>query len=161
MSTARVPSYLHVGGVHAINRRDHNGSSPLLVAASGGHEALAALLLSHPNCKPDLPDRFGCTPLSVAAASGFVKVIKSLLQSGSDPNCHDNGGDTPLMCAAKHGAVKAVEALLETGVILVNAKNEQGDTALHLVMEWASLSSLRREAEKAIVTTLQRYGARD
>ena len=83
----------------------------------------------------DTKDVFGKTALHVAAENGRASVVTALLERGADCNAkEDINGFTPLMLAAQSD-VSVVEVLLEHGAD-VGATDEQGRTALHLVVNF-------------------------
>ncbi|XP_044303797.1 protein phosphatase 1 regulatory subunit 12C isoform X4 [Varanus komodoensis] len=55
----------------------------------------------------------GATALHVAAAKGYVEVMRLLLQAGYDPNVQDKDGWTPLHAAAHWGVEEACRLLAE------------------------------------------------
>ena len=71
-----------------------------------------------------LANRYGLTPLSIAAGNGSAAMIAVLLGAGADPNAADPAGETPLMAAARVGSVEAAKVLLDGG-----AKIEAKDPA--------------------------------
>ena len=56
-------------------------------------------------------DKYGCTPLHLAAKCGREAVIQALLAAGADTNAKDAGGHTPLVYS-RNGCSAAVVALL-------------------------------------------------
>jgi len=51
------------------------------------------------------------TPLHAAAITGYVDVVRFLLESGCDPAIKDTRGNTPLSCAERHGHRAVMEVL--------------------------------------------------
>lgn len=70
-----------------------------------GDPASARLLQPHP--------RTGATPLHVAAAKGYIRVMSMLVQGGGDLNTQDIDGWTPLHAAAHWGQREACQLLCE------------------------------------------------
>jgi ankyrin repeat protein len=60
-------------------------------------------------------DRYGITPLSLAAVNGNAAMIKKLLDAGADPNGKDLTGETILMTAARTGKPDAIKLLIDRG----------------------------------------------
>jgi ankyrin repeat protein len=136
--------------------RQCGDSTALSNAAAGGYEEIVELLLSHG------ADVSIGHPVSGAAKNGYEKIVRLLLDHGADPNClksaiHGNhveivqilldygadinqkvgnSGRTPLQAAVESGAEEIVKLLINKGAN-VNAKNDQGETPLHvLVRKW-------------------------
>ena len=57
-------------------------------------------------------NRYGVTPLALAATNGNAAMIERLLAAGADANTALPGGETVLMTAARAGNAAAVRALL-------------------------------------------------
>lgn len=146
--------------VNARDDPEHNGTSALDEAAYDGCLHLVRLLLDR-GAEIKHPKR-GFTALHKAAGWGRVEVMKLLLERGahveafetrSTTALHEAGttssisfllsqgfniearsstkGNTPLLEAAHDGSTRAVELLLNSGAD-INARNDKGETALHL-----------------------------
>ncbi len=76
-----------------------------------------------------LRDWWHSRPLSDAARTGDLRLIKWLLDQGVDINATSRSGETALMAAAWAGQVQAAKLLLERGAD-VDAKNISGRTAM-------------------------------
>lgn len=70
-----------------------------------GDPASARLLQPHP--------RTGATPLHVASAKGYIRVMSMLVQGGCELNIQDIDGWTPLHAAAHWGQREACQLLCE------------------------------------------------
>ena len=62
--------------------------------------------------KVNAANRYGVTPLQLAAPTATRRSSTRLLEAGADPNTALPDGETVLMTAARTGAVDAVRALL-------------------------------------------------
>ena len=71
-----------------------------------------------------------CTPLFLAAASGQLDVLRSLIENGADINASTTDNCTPLMIAIEKGNINVATFLIEHGAN-VDLKDDRGDTALH------------------------------
>jgi ankyrin repeat protein len=94
-------------------------------------------------------DKYGYTPLHVAAKAGHKEVAEFLLAHGADVNAVDDMGRTPLHWAAASGRMDMVELLLANKAD-VNAKDNDHATPLR----WAANHS-------DVAELLRQHGARD
>jgi ankyrin repeat protein len=75
-------------------------------------------------------NRYGITPLHLAATNGSAPAIERLVAAGADPNAALPDGETVLMTAARTGRPDALKALIARGA-RVDAKDRlKGQTAL-------------------------------
>jgi len=94
-------------------------------------------------------NRYGITPLSLAAANGNAGVIDLLLKSGADAHAADaalSDGRTLLMLTARTGSVEAIARLVAAGANVNAAETRTGSTALM----WATIDN-RAPAVRALV----------
>lgn len=123
-------------------------------------------------------DMEGATPFMLAAISADVALMRLFSSHGADPTINAKGGTTALMaaaraactgaCAFKGGneaddedielAFRAVEAVIKMGID-VNAKNEEGQTAMHMAAFTGADPVVRLLAENgAKVNVADNYG---
>lgn len=95
----------------------------------------------------EAPDRSGRTPLHTRAGS-WRESTGQLLELGANPNARDAGGNAPLHAAAMAPRVGTLRLLLAHGAD-PQALSESGDTALDLVLRYASNATLDRAAPAA------------
>lgn len=70
-------------------------------SALGRVQRVAELLTSDPSLA-NSRDGIGCTPLFLAAWTGYPVVVEQLLQAGADPNVRSRAGQTPLDTSVSH-----------------------------------------------------------
>ena len=75
-------------------------------------------------------NRYGVTPLALAAESGEPAVVGALLAAGADPNTATPAGETVLMAAARTGRVPVLDLLLAAGATVDATESWRGQTAL-------------------------------
>ena len=126
MEIARLLTF---GGA-GVSASDTYGSTPLHLAALGGHEAVAWLLMDG-GADVSGADKRGLTPLHDAALGGHEAVAQLLVDSGADVLAADKNGMMPLHFAARDGH-EAVALLLVAGGADVSAADKDGSTPLHL-----------------------------
>ena len=89
-----------------------DGSSPLHLAAFGGHiHVVEALLqvLADATCA----DVRGSTPLHLAASAGHIDVVRKLLDAGASPLVPDIQEETPMCLAAFAGHTECLRVMLQ------------------------------------------------
>jgi ankyrin repeat protein len=89
-----------------------------------------AKLLIGAGAKATMANRYGLTPLAIAAANGSATMIGMLLDAGADANAPDPAGETPLMNAARVGKLDAVTLLLDRGATIDASDATYQQTAL-------------------------------
>ena len=118
--------------------------APINATATDGTTALhwvvraddieTAKLLLQAGADVRLADRYGITPLKLAAENGSAAMIEVLLKAGADPNTTLPTGETVLMTAAHTGKPDAVSMLLTHGAKPNEKDNRFGESA----MMWAA-----------------------
>jgi len=109
---------------------------PIHDAARDGDLAkIKSLLKADPNLVSSKDDKYGQTPLHVAAFNDRKDVAELLLASKADVNAKANNGSTPLHLAAAKGNKDVVELLL-AGKADVNAVDNDGWSPLHSAIVW-------------------------
>ncbi|KAL2672658.1 hypothetical protein Neosp_013372 [[Neocosmospora] mangrovei] len=131
-----------------IDSRDQDGLTPLMFAASHGHEEASRLLLNA-NADPFLKDEEGRDALYYAASKGHVATMRILLKT--NPDCIRFNGpksDDPQMMVAAAFAVAATgiddtwKALPDRSQYLA-AQDSAGFTALHHAANFGLLDAVR------------------
>jgi TonB family protein len=115
------------------------GFTPLMRSASSADiEKLSALIGSGADLNQT--DASGWSALMYAAAGNSSKIIELLLKAGANPNQSSLRGDTPLIASASEGQWD--DDLVRAGT-LVNAQNEEGQTALMFLAARAEVDEIR------------------
>ena len=108
-------------------------SAILFVAAQGGHASMVKFLLSRAGgaISVNARDRWGQTPLMIAAGYGEIKAARVLIKSGAGVNlvAPGKGNQTALFFAAAHEQPDMLRFLIRHGAN-VNARNLLGGTPL-------------------------------
>ena len=112
-----------------VNAPGTDGSPALHWAVRVDDAATTRLLLSA-GAQAPLANRYGVTPIAIAASNGSAALIGILLDAGADANAPDPAGDTPLMSATRVGRVDAVTVLLDRGAKIDAADATYQQTAL-------------------------------
>lgn len=90
------------------DRGQKNDCTPLMEAASAGHNEIIELLIKH-GADVNATSSSGNTPLMYACAGGHVNAVRLLLEHGANVEDHNENGHTPLMEAASAGHVAVAE----------------------------------------------------
>ena len=111
-----------------VNAPDGKGTPALHWAVRVDDVDMAKLLIGA-GADAKLANRYGLTPLAIAAGSGNAAMVRLLLDAGADVNAVDPAGETMLMIAARVGVFEAVKVLIERGAV-PDAKDAAQQTAL-------------------------------
>jgi len=135
-----VRSLLGAGAdVNAINAR---GGTALMYAATRGDPETVNVLLSH-GAAVNARAENGWTAVTLASATGQAVIVRQLLEAGADANIADIYGWTPLMRAVDSDRTEVVRVLLKDKSVRVNARDDQGEAALHHAAAVGSLEIAR------------------
>ena len=86
------------GNGGSVTQLDHDGCTPLLMAAQEGHLAVVRWLAGGSVTQPATGG-----PLLAAAEMGHLEVVRWLVGHGGSVTQPDNDGATPLLIAAHDG----------------------------------------------------------
>ncbi|HEY4031212.1 MAG TPA: ankyrin repeat domain-containing protein [Caulobacteraceae bacterium] len=132
-----------------VNAFGRDGSTALEEAVRYDDLAMAKALVDA-GAEVKRPNRFGLSPLILAAQGGAVQMMALLLDHGANANAVDTAGEPVLMAASRDGSAKAVALLLDHGA-QVDAKDAAfGQTALMIAV---------RENHPELVELLIKRGA--
>ncbi len=115
-----------------LNNGADGGDTLIWAARNNEHEAADVLLMVNVNYK----NQYGNTALIAAAADGYSKVVKLLLDNDADVNYENKkDGNTALIAAADANHIEVARVLLEheKNPADVNYKNTKDKTALMVV----------------------------
>ena len=139
---------LIVGLTALLSAASPDGTTDLHRAISVNDTARAEALI-RAGADVNATNRYGVTPLSLAAASGNVSLLDILVKSGANTKAADaalRDGRTLLMLAARTGNADAVTLLVAKGGSVNAAETRTGSTALM----WAAVDN-RPAAIRALV----------
>ncbi|KAL3866109.1 hypothetical protein ACJMK2_043442 [Sinanodonta woodiana] len=115
------------------HKMDTKGLAPIHYAARRGRVDVVRSLIES-DVDTDLPDRYGRSPLYLAARFGHQPVVAELLKvANTDVNYKENKfGFTPLHIATDRRHATVVETLCQHKGICVNLPDKIGRTPLHI-----------------------------
>jgi ankyrin repeat protein len=112
-----------------VNPPEADGTTALHWVVRADDVELVRLVL-RAGASPKAANRYGVTPLSLAAVNGNLAIVEALLKAGADPNARMEEDQTILMAASRTGHAGVVKALVGHGAD-VNARDRVlGETAL-------------------------------
>ncbi|MGW6984992.1 ankyrin repeat domain-containing protein [Streptomyces sp. NPDC054932] len=124
---AAVSTALAAGA--AVEARDEELRTPLLLAVLGDHVAVAERLVAA-GADPNAPDSREDSPWLVTGVTGSVRMMRLLLPAGPDLRQRNRFGGISLIPAAERGHTAYVRAVLDETDIDVDHVNRLGWTAL-------------------------------
>lgn len=92
---------------------------------------------------PNYTDKFGNTPLLVAAAYGNAEILQTLLELKANVHSADADGYTALFYAAQENHVRIIDQLIAAGAG-VNAQSRFGFSPLHIAAVRGQLQAVQR-----------------
>ncbi|MGA2851373.1 MAG: ankyrin repeat domain-containing protein [Terracidiphilus sp.] len=120
-------------------------------ARSGDIKTVEALLKEHPDLVSSKEEKYGQTPLHIAAFNDRIEVAKLLIADKADVNAQANNGATPLHLAAAKGNKDMVELLLASKAN-IDATDHDGWSPLHSAVTWG---------QKGTEDLLRQHGGQD
>ena len=126
-----------------VNARTDSGDTPLTLAAKYKHDNVVDALLSDSGCLVDAKSQYGYTALHYSCRYGHVDIVRALVKHKANVNARIDSGDTPLTLAAEYNRDNVVHALLSVSQCLVNAKGQDGYTALHYSCRYGHVDIVR------------------
>ena len=129
-----------------------NGQTPLHVACSRGHTALAQVLLEEGHADVSKEDFLGNTPLLFACENEYTDIVHLLIQHDVDVN-QPSHGETALYKACKSRHTSVIRALLSSSQLDANVCATDGNTAL--------ISAICSQTDTETITNLITQGHAD
>ena len=112
-----------------VNRPQADGTTALHWAVQSNDGELVDLLL-RAGADVKAANRYGISPITLAATNGSAAIVGALLKAGADPNTTTEGGEPVLLTAARSGSVEAVMRLIAAGAKVDARESWFGETAL-------------------------------
>jgi len=125
-----------------IQKVNHMGFDPLMIACYRGQTKCAKFLLEH-GANPNRPSAEG-SALQAACYQNNTELAALLIKKGTDLNTQGPDGNTALMYAVLNQNLKLVNMLVKAGADL-NKRNKDNQTAHSLAM-----SLTNSEIQKAV-----------
>lgn len=133
-----------------------NDQNVMHFAAAYGHPEIVKMFLTDKKLL-DSRNKWGMTPLMLAAMNGQTPVCEILLKGGADSLLVDVNGFNAMHLAAQKGLTEVVK-LFASNKKTIDAQIKQGNTPLTLAAEYGSLECceilLKAGADATIVTSL-------
>ncbi|VDO37009.1 unnamed protein product, partial [Onchocerca flexuosa] len=123
---------------------DYQGCTALHLAAAGDHvEVIDTLLLFKWNVEKR--NKFGETPLIVAARKGSTKAVRRFLRAGVDYSTQDRLNNTAFHVATDSDSKEVLRQLVRymNNSSLLNMRNDMGQTPLHYATEHNAVQCVR------------------
>ncbi|KAI7774384.1 hypothetical protein LA080_008811 [Diaporthe eres] len=125
-----------------MNQRDSDGNSALHHACKcGALDAIKALIAMGANVEETTSSDYSA--LHVAASAGKSKIVTYFLGLGADFAVKPSDGRSPLHTAAITGSEEIIEMLLEHSDANIEARDNQGATALLIAAYYTKPDALR------------------
>jgi ankyrin repeat protein len=116
-------------GKAVANAAEADGTTGLHWAVRADDLETVRLLL-HAGADAKAVNRYGVSPLSLAAMNGTPAVVEALLNAGADPNASLSDGQTMIMIAARTGTPEAIAMLAAHGANVNARESVLGENAL-------------------------------
>ncbi len=115
-------------GRGVINVRGYSGATPLTVSMRKRASLYINFLLQQ-GADPNLAEKNGDTALMIAARSGYLEGIGSMIDARAAIDATNRQGETALIIAVQNHQVAAVKRLLEAGANPARTDNASGLSA--------------------------------
>lgn len=140
--------FLNEPGSTIVNARDlASGETALHYVVQRRDELWTNFLLDR-GANPNLADKRGITPLTIAASLGFVEGVERLVKAGGRVDTTNAAGETPLIAAVHRRDMAVIRLLLKHGASLDRADNS-GRTARDYAALMGPSAGVIQEIERA------------
>ncbi|XP_078334832.1 uncharacterized protein LOC111105370 [Crassostrea virginica] len=145
---ANRPDVVHLCIEHGadVNLQTSSGKTALMYAVQEKNLPIVITLLNA-GADVTLKDVKGGSAIEIcllsAGRTSNAKIVKALLEAGSDPNAENLSKATPLMLAAGTGQLDVISLLLEAGVD-INHEDNKGKTAFDICCEHTRMTKAGR-----------------
>jgi hypothetical protein len=132
--TSSVKRLLSIRNINVNVKDDWNGMTPLHEAASNYNVEIVRLLLQN-GADVNAKSKGGYIPLHYAVIDGrtdIFDILHLLVENGADLEAQSSNGGRALHSAAYHGHLPFIQELISTYHVDINARTNDGDTALTL-----------------------------
>ncbi|XP_046555766.1 ankyrin repeat domain-containing protein 50-like [Haliotis rubra] len=119
---------------------DDNGHNMLHVACLGAEVDMVKHVLSKNIVEKNSRDRYGRSPVMLAAMTGCRQAVDVLLEQSADVNLVDDSGNNILQAACLSNEADMVKYLISLQKLDINHKNASGSTAAVLAKEQGYIS---------------------
>lgn len=125
----RIVELLVEEGNVNVNSKMKNGNTALYLACERGRPAIVKYLLNN-GARANESNEKGESPLYIAVKNDRFDAAKILIENGADVEQETDEGLRPIHIAASHWSLSMVKLLIEEGNADINAKTNDGSTAL-------------------------------
>jgi ankyrin repeat protein len=140
--------FLDRPGTTIVNTRDLSSGETALHYVVQRRDELWTKFLLERGANPNIADKNGITPLTIAASLGFVEGVERLVKAGSRVDTTNNAGETPLIAAVHRRDMAVVRLLLKSG-----ANPDRTDNSGRSARDYAALmgqaAGVLQEIERA------------
>lgn len=126
--------FLNEPGSTVVHSRDRaSGESALHIVVKRRDDLWTKFLLEK-GANPNVADKNGVTPLTLAASLGFVEGVERLVKAGARIDVGDAAGETPLIAAVHRRDMPILRLLLKNG-----ANADKSDNSGRTARDYAAL----------------------
>ena len=150
----QVSALISVMRYQLQNLKDEQGNNYLHLAAASGDWKALSVLLDTPACQTLLNEtnKFGATPLHMAAGAGHLRCTEMLLSHGAMVHkCHY--GTTPFLYACLNGHTECAKACLDAHPFQKDWTDDKGNSALHLAVQSGNPTVITLALDKGVQVT--------